>query len=177
MRSDDVGRPLASARCRLLLSGGRGCLLRRRAWRLVAVTATEVDVGDAHPASFIRAGTRVPLPRCLRSVRPGNITRVDVRVDIGLRIRRRHADPTPKRSTHRSKHASSELLPLDKKMPHFLLVASTTIKSKSAWTRIFSVIPGKSSSTPPHSFPARNPAADDFGVPAFVRGGANGVPQ
>src|SRR5262249_21093699 len=38
--------------------------------------------------------------------------------------------------------------------------------------RIFRACPGKSSSTPPHSFPARNPAADDFGVPAFVRGGA-----
>jgi hypothetical protein len=64
--------------------------LRGWACRLVAVTAIEIGVGDAHPASFIRAGTRVPLPRCLRSVRPGRITGVDVRVDIGLCIGRHH---------------------------------------------------------------------------------------
>src|SRR5262249_32839556 len=33
---------------------------------------------------------------------------------------------------------------------------------------IFGAVPGKSSSTPPHLLPARNPAADDFGVRAFT---------
>src|SRR5262249_30644952 len=38
---------------------------------------------------------------------------------------------SPKRSAQRSKRASSVYLPFDKEMPYFLLVASTTIKSKS----------------------------------------------
>src|SRR5262245_41023353 len=70
-------------------------LLRRllwRAWRLKAVTTINIRVGEAHVASSIRAGTRVPFPRCLGSVPLGRITGVDVRVDIGLRERRRHAD-------------------------------------------------------------------------------------
>src|SRR5439155_17059211 len=72
------------ARCDFLslgLRGGRS--LRGRAWRLVAVTAIHIDVGDTHTAAFIRAGSGMPFPR-LRSVGPRRITRVDVRVDIGL---------------------------------------------------------------------------------------------
>jgi hypothetical protein len=61
-----------------------------RARRLVAVTAIDIGVGDAHSASLIRAGTGVPLPWCPRSVLLGNITRVDVWIDIGLCIRRHH---------------------------------------------------------------------------------------
>jgi hypothetical protein len=41
----------------------RGSRLWGRARRLVAVTAIDVDVGHAHPASLTRTGTRVPLPR------------------------------------------------------------------------------------------------------------------
>src|SRR5262249_9280494 len=41
-------------------------------------------------ATANRAGTGMPFPRCLRSVRPGRITGVDVRVDIGLCIGRHH---------------------------------------------------------------------------------------
>src|SRR5262245_42926400 len=92
MRPDDAERALASACCRPLLGRGRSCLLRRRARRLVAVAAIEIGMGDAHSAALIWAGPGVPVPRCLRSVRPGNITRVDVRVDIGLRIRRLYPD-------------------------------------------------------------------------------------
>src|SRR5215472_660889 len=90
---EDADPALGSARCDLLFLALRGSRrLRGRARRLVAVTAIEVGVGQAHVASLIRAGTRVPLPWGLRSVRPGRITAVDVRVDVGLRIRRRHAD-------------------------------------------------------------------------------------
>jgi hypothetical protein len=46
----------------------RSAALWGRARRLVAVTATDIGVGDAHITSLIRAGTRVPLPWCLRSV-------------------------------------------------------------------------------------------------------------
>src|SRR5262249_31429657 len=89
---DDADPALGSARCDLLFLALRGSRrLRGRAWRLVAVTAIEVGVGQAHVASFIRAGTRVPFPRGLRSVRPGRITAVDVRVDVGLRHSRRNA--------------------------------------------------------------------------------------
>src|SRR5262245_3875593 len=83
---DDADPALGSARYRpfLALRGSRS--LRGRARRLVAVTAIEVDVGDAHPASLIRAGAGVPF------VGPGRITGVDVWIDIGLCIGRRHAD-------------------------------------------------------------------------------------
>src|SRR5262245_27156087 len=113
---EDAEPALGSARCDLLflalLRGSRR--LRGRACRLVAVTATDIGVGHAHPASFIRAGTRVPFPRGLRSVRPGRITAVDVRVDVGLRIRRRHADdqrqnaqPTDQSLLHHSSSLST----------------------------------------------------------------------
>src|SRR5262245_60387501 len=90
---DDADPALGSARCDLLFLALRGSRrLRGRARRLEAVTAIEVDVGQAHVASLIRAGTGMPFPRGLRSVPLGRITGVDVRVDVGLRIRRRHAD-------------------------------------------------------------------------------------
>src|SRR5215472_8972336 len=57
-----------------------------------AVTAIEVDMLYALIAAAHRTGTRVPLPRCLRSVRPGRITPIDVWVDIGLCIRRHHPE-------------------------------------------------------------------------------------
>src|SRR5262249_55837305 len=89
MSRDDADPALRSARCDLLFLALRGSRsLRGRACRLVAVTAIEVGVGHAHTASLIRAGTGVPLPWCPRSVLLGRISRVDVRVDIGLRIRR-----------------------------------------------------------------------------------------
>src|SRR5262249_1065123 len=71
---------LGPARCDVLFLALLGARRRLRggACRLVAVTATDIGVGHAHPASFIRAGTRVPFPRGLRSVRPGRITAVDV---------------------------------------------------------------------------------------------------
>src|SRR5262249_6549619 len=113
---DDADPALGSARCDLLLVLLRGSRRLRggRARRLVAVTAIEVDVGQTHVASLIRAGTRVPLPRCRLSVPLGRITRVDVRVDIGLRIRRRHADdqrqsaqPTDQSTLHQSSSLST----------------------------------------------------------------------
>src|SRR5215831_12137413 len=57
-----------------------------------AVTPIEIDMLYALIAAAHRTGTRVPLPRCLRSVRPGRITPVDVWVDIGLCIRRHHPE-------------------------------------------------------------------------------------
>src|SRR5947209_11766264 len=91
---DDADPALGSARCDLLFLALRGSrsLRRSRARPLVAVTATDIGVGDAHGAALIRAGTGVPFPWCRRSVPLGNVTRVDVRVDIGLCIRRRYAD-------------------------------------------------------------------------------------
>src|SRR6266404_4278006 len=81
------------ARCDFLSLGLRGgrSLLWGRARLLVAVTAHGVGVLDAHSAAFIRAGSAVPLPRLI-SVGPRRITGVDVRIDIGLGIGRRHAD-------------------------------------------------------------------------------------
>src|ERR1700730_9327558 len=72
--------------------GGRS--LRGRTRRLVARIAQGGDVGDAHIAAPIRAGSAVPFIRCISrgSVPLARITRVFVRVDIGLRIGRRHAD-------------------------------------------------------------------------------------
>src|SRR5262245_20447637 len=70
----------------------RGGPLWGRARRLEAVTAIDVDVGDAHVAAFLGPGTGVPLPWCPRSVLLGRITGVDVRVDIGLCIGRHHPD-------------------------------------------------------------------------------------
>src|SRR5262249_52539381 len=77
-------------------------------------------------------------------------------------------------SSHRSKRASSELLPFNKKMPHFLLVASTTIKSKSQTSAggLFSEPSQENLHQRRRHFSCKEPAADDFGVPAFVRGGA-----
>src|SRR6516162_10051523 len=57
-----------------------------------AVTPIEIDMLYALIATAHRTGTGLPLPRCLRSVRPRRITLIDVRVDIGLGIRRH---PTP----------------------------------------------------------------------------------
>ena len=67
-------------------------LRRGRAWLLEAVTAQGVNMNDAHIAALVRAGSTVPLIRCLRSVPLAHISRIDVRVDIGLGIGRRHAD-------------------------------------------------------------------------------------
>jgi len=86
-------------------TGGRGCCtswqrpraggcssLWGRARLLEAVGARGVHVGDAHVASLHGAGAGVPVPPPLgRPACPG-CYRVDVRVDIGLCIRRRHPD-------------------------------------------------------------------------------------
>src|SRR5262249_17236524 len=86
-------RALGSARCRPLLAlRGSRSLRGGRARLLEAVAAIDVDMAQTHVASPLRAGTGMPFPRGLRSVRPGRITAVDVRVDIGLCIGRRHAD-------------------------------------------------------------------------------------
>src|SRR5262249_6883028 len=82
----------ASAPCDLFLALRGSRSLGGRARLLVAVTAHGVDVLDAHIAASIRAGSAVPLPRCLRSVPLGHVTGVDVRIDVGLGIGRRHAD-------------------------------------------------------------------------------------
>jgi hypothetical protein len=63
-----------------------GSLLRRRARLLVAVTATDIGVFDAHSAAFTRAGTRVPLPRALVCSLPRNV--------IGRRTGSRGVDET-----------------------------------------------------------------------------------
>ena len=63
-----------------------GSLLRRRARLLVAVTATDIGVFDAHGAAFTRARARVPLPRALGSCLPRNV--------IGRRTRARGVDET-----------------------------------------------------------------------------------
>src|SRR5215467_1396579 len=79
--------PFRSARC----GAPRGtCLCTLWGWAIlhIAVTAIDIDIGHALIAAANRTGTRVPLPRSLRSVRPGRITRINVRVDIGLCIRR-----------------------------------------------------------------------------------------
>src|SRR5262249_56600881 len=61
-----------------------GSALRGRTRRLVAVAAIDINVGDAHPASFIRAGTRVPLPRA------GALSGIGLRGDaVGRRTRAR----------------------------------------------------------------------------------------
>src|SRR5262249_61844474 len=53
-----------------------------RARRLVAVTAIDIDVSDAHTASFLRTGTSVPLPRA------GALSGIGLRGDaIGRRTR------------------------------------------------------------------------------------------
>src|SRR5262249_20823888 len=73
-----------------------------------------------------------------------------------------------------SKPASSELLPFDKKMPHFLLVASTAIKSKrqtGAGGR-FSGPAAENLHQRRLICACKEPAGDDFGASAFVRGGA-----
>src|SRR5262249_26113515 len=83
------------ARCDLLflVPDRRGSRrLGGRTRRLVAVTAQGVDVRDAHIAASHRAGSTVPFIRCLRSVPLARVTRVFVRVDIGLCICRRHTD-------------------------------------------------------------------------------------
>src|SRR5262249_28583928 len=69
-----------------------GCSLGGRTRRLVAVTAQGVDVRHAHIPASHRAGSTVPFIRCLRFVPLARVTRVFVRVDIGLCIGRRHAD-------------------------------------------------------------------------------------
>src|SRR5262249_26102583 len=58
----------------------------------IAVTPIDIDVGYALIAAANRAGTGMPFPWCPRSVPLGRITRVEVRVDIGLCIRRHHPD-------------------------------------------------------------------------------------
>src|SRR5215472_15994438 len=58
-----------------------------RAWIHEAVAATGIDFGPTHGALLHRARG---LP--LASVRPGRITGIDVRVDIGLCVGRHHPD-------------------------------------------------------------------------------------
>src|SRR5260370_34399204 len=89
----------------------RGCRsLWSRAWLHEAVAAIDINVGHTVAAPFHRTRTGVPFPWCRRSVALGRITRVEVRVDIGLCIRPPHAgDHLPKaQATHQE-------LP-----PHFL---------------------------------------------------------
>src|SRR5262249_39755214 len=71
----------------------RGCR-SLRGWAILhkTVTAIDVDIDHALSAAANRTNTGVPFPRCPRAVRLGRITRVDVRVDIGLCIRRCYPD-------------------------------------------------------------------------------------
>src|SRR2546429_3311673 len=108
-------------------------LLWRRACRLIAITTINIRVGDAHGATcaFTRTRTRVPLPGCLRSVPLGRITRVDVRVDIGLGIRRRHSDNHGQTAQATDQGELHQLSSFSTNKRHsFYWVASTTIKSK-----------------------------------------------
>src|SRR5262249_7123969 len=80
--------PFRSAHC----GAPRGTLLGSlplwgRAWLHEAVAATGIDVGPTHGALLHRAPG---LP--LASVRPGRITVIDVRVEIGLCVGRHHPD-------------------------------------------------------------------------------------
>src|SRR5215467_3663674 len=71
----------------------RGCRsLRGRAVLQKAVTTTGVDIDHALIAAPSRTNTGVPFPLWLRPVPLGRIIRVDVRVDIGLCIRRLYPD-------------------------------------------------------------------------------------
>src|SRR5215831_18346374 len=71
----------------------RGCRsLRGRAILHKTVTAIDVDIDHALTAAANRTNTGVPFPRCLCSVPLGRIIRADVRVDIGLCIRRLYPD-------------------------------------------------------------------------------------
>src|SRR6516165_11887945 len=65
-----------------------------RGWAILqkAVTATGVDIDHALIAAANRTNAGVPFPRCRRPVPLGRILRVDVRVDIGLCIRRLYPD-------------------------------------------------------------------------------------
>src|SRR5262249_36977124 len=65
-----------------------------RGWAILqkAVTATGVDIDHALIAAANRTNAGVPFPRWLRPVPLGRIIRVDVRVDIGLCIRRLYPD-------------------------------------------------------------------------------------
>jgi len=81
---------VSGPRCR---GSPRGCRsLRGRAILHKTVTAIDVDIDHALIAAANWTNTGVPFPRCLRSVPLGRIIRVDVRVDIGLCIRRLYPD-------------------------------------------------------------------------------------
>src|SRR5215831_8137256 len=59
--------------------------LWRRAWLLEPITAEGVGVGNTHIAASIGAWSGLPFPSLLRRGRP---VWVEVRVEIGLRVRR-----------------------------------------------------------------------------------------
>jgi hypothetical protein len=69
-----------------------GCsLLCGRARPLEAITARGVDTGDAHVAALSRARHGVPF-KGSRSVPLAHIPGVDIRIDVGLCIRRHHPE-------------------------------------------------------------------------------------
>src|SRR6516164_2212792 len=87
-------------------------LLRGRARLLEAVTAQGVDVGHAHIAALVRAGSTVPFIRCLRSVPLAPITGVFVRIDIGLcagSLHSRDQSQSTKASNQSALHHSTSL--------------------------------------------------------------------
>src|SRR5262245_16644363 len=125
-RCRDADPAFRLPRCSLLLPRrGGGCTLRCRARRLVAVTATEVDVGDAHIAAFIRPRTGMPL------IWSARIARILVRVDIGLCVGSLHSHDQSQNTQASDQSALHHTSSLSTSKCHsFYLVASTSIKSK-----------------------------------------------
>jgi hypothetical protein len=114
-----------------LPSRGSGRALWGRAWRLVAITPQRVYMRHAHTASFIRTGSPMPLPRCRRSVPLARITRVEVRIDIGLCVGSLHSHEQSENTQASDQSALHQTSSLSTSKCHsFYWVASTRIKSK-----------------------------------------------
>src|SRR6516225_10889284 len=93
----------------------RGCR-SLRGWAILhkTVTAIDVDIDHALFAAANRTNTGVPFPGCLRPVPLGRIIRVDVRVDIGLCIRRLYPDDHRQDAEASDQSALHDCLLLDK---------------------------------------------------------------
>jgi hypothetical protein len=83
----------------------------------------------------------MPFPRLLRSVPLGRIPRVDIRIDVGLCIRRRHSgDHCQSAQATDQSELHLPNLPFDKELPQFLLGTINESKIKEtthARARIF----------------------------------------
>src|SRR5262245_42836076 len=87
-------------------------------------------MGNAHVAAFVGAGSAMPFPR-LRSVPLAHIARVDIRIDVGLCIRRRHSGDDCQSAQATDQSELHYLTSLSTKNCHsFYWVPSMTVKSK-----------------------------------------------